>query len=1200
MRSALNQPMDAEIPLTSARGEELDGMIVKLADAGAFERAGVERTAVLTSLRFAVENVGGQPVIRVTSARPVVEPFLNFLLEVDWPQGRMVREYTVLLDPPVFMTEGPSRRDDSADRGAVVEADRALVAPAPIERSASAAEELERADEGREVGDEELLGGADDAVAAAGGAGADAAGEIASLDELQADSASLDAEEGATPLTDASAPNSDARAARAAADGARAAPLDAAAGERRGAGEGSGGSRAGGVRAADAQAPREVQVERGDTLYEIAEDNLAERTTVEQMMLALLDANRAAFINENINLVRAGSILRVPQGTEVRARSQAQALAEIGRQSDLWREYRDNLRGTTANTQLADRSGEASETASEEAAAPVEVAGGGDVADGAGAEAPDDTDASGGLTPEAREILESARAEVRGRDELRIVADDTSSTVGANATVESEENEQDGRLGEIDRQLQLAREELSSSRIEGSDLDDQASELQSTSESLDALVALRQNDIARLETQLAAARANGAEEASGEAAAMDVDAQGDAESDGTESPSVVTTLAGEGGGAVQRAGETGEAGEEAVATADRASEELAAEASAAMGELEEESENAIAAAGDSIEPLGPVDEAEPGAAVTDGEPVASEPATDAGASAPWYASLLQDPVRLGIAGAGALGLIALGALFMRRRARDDEDDLSGFEDGKVEFIDEEESATLQAELDAQSAARVAADKAVADEFAAGAAPADPSPAGTAAAGVAGAAIGAAGLAGAGAAADAAAPDEGEPDKDDTISEVDVYLAYGLHGQAEELLVKANERQPENKLYAAKLLQTYHAQGNAEAFESGAEDFRARFGDTDAAWTDIAAMGRELRPDSAMFLESGAGEVAAEGTARHGASSFDDSDFVLDDGSADVSSSVSRDFSSADESFDFDAEGFVSNEVDGTDPAATSDTIEFGSTLDEAAPTGSLDAKEGEEGFESFELSESTPEADSSDTLDPDDETLLMDQSLDPAFAFDEGDLEATGDFSRIAEELSAEDGSIDFPGFEETAATNEATTDTDRGLSAELSEDDSLDGALLLDGLDADGPPAADAADDAGKGTGPDGLDAGELSEDDLSLDLGQLDEVALDLEDTSIDDSALLDDPALLDESAAGELDDDVDPLDMTVQNELLDGTATPLDSEDEMETMMDLAKAYIDMGDKDSASSALDEVVKSGSPDQVSEAETLLRKIS
>ena len=225
-------------------------------------------------------------------------------------------------------------------------------------------------------------------------------------------------------------------------------------------------------------------------------------------MLALLDANRTAFINENVNLVRAGSILRVPRGAATRARSQAQALAEIGRQGDLWREYRDNLRGTTANTRVADRGAPAADDAPE----PTEVADAG--ADGASGVPLDGSSPAGeenALSPEARQILESAREEVRNRNELRIVAGESSSETGANATDDRETDDQGARLGEIDRQLQLAREELSSSRLEGGELDEQASELQSTSENLDALVALRQNEIARLESQLATARANGDE-----------------------------------------------------------------------------------------------------------------------------------------------------------------------------------------------------------------------------------------------------------------------------------------------------------------------------------------------------------------------------------------------------------------------------------------------------------------------------------------------------------------------------------------------------------------------------------------------------------------------------------------------------------------------------------------------------------------
>jgi len=134
MRSALNQPMSAEIRLSSVQSNDLNGMIVKLASPEAFARAGIDRTDVLSDLEFTVSEAT-QSII-ITSRRPVVEPFLNFLLEVDWASGRMVREYTVLLDPPVFLSPNTSSRSDTAaDSPAFVQRDdTSLVTPTPIQR----------------------------------------------------------------------------------------------------------------------------------------------------------------------------------------------------------------------------------------------------------------------------------------------------------------------------------------------------------------------------------------------------------------------------------------------------------------------------------------------------------------------------------------------------------------------------------------------------------------------------------------------------------------------------------------------------------------------------------------------------------------------------------------------------------------------------------------------------------------------------------------------------------------------------------------------------------------------------------------------------------------------------------------------------------------------------------------------------------
>ena len=90
-KSALNQNFIGDIRLLSVGPEDLDAVRVQLADAEAFGRAGIERPFYLSLLRFEPTVSGtGRPVIRVTSDFPIREPFLNFLIEIDWPQ-RMVQ-----------------------------------------------------------------------------------------------------------------------------------------------------------------------------------------------------------------------------------------------------------------------------------------------------------------------------------------------------------------------------------------------------------------------------------------------------------------------------------------------------------------------------------------------------------------------------------------------------------------------------------------------------------------------------------------------------------------------------------------------------------------------------------------------------------------------------------------------------------------------------------------------------------------------------------------------------------------------------------------------------------------------------------------------------------------------------------------------------------------------------------------------------
>jgi pilus assembly protein FimV len=351
----------------------------------------------------------------------------------------------------------------------------------------------------------------------------------------------------------------------------------------------------------------------------------------------------------------------------------------------------------------------------------------------------------------------------------------------------------------------------------------------------------------------------------------------------------------------------------------------------------------------------------------------------------------------------------------------------------------------------------------------------------------------------------------------------VYLAYGLHGQAEELLTKAIERKPDHPEYVQKLLQTYHAQGNADGFHQAAQKFHNNFGgDSNPDWSAIAVMGQELRPNDALY-SSATDDIASVGVGDYDAPKMQADDFASV-GDNSTTGSISRgDFSSSDATLDISA-----------------------------------------------------------------DESALMDQSLDPAFAFDEGDLDATGDFSQIANELAQEDESIDFPDLVDTGGALGAAVAGAAGLgglaaaSASATDalatgDSTLQDAMSLDGFDISSA----------------GADSGAANDSDESLDFSTTaDDLTLDLD--QLTGEMELDGTEMLDDSVS-----ELEIPDLTADNDqLLTGDVGT--SADEMDTMMDLAKAYIDMGDKDSASSALGEIVKGGSPEQISEAETLLRKIS
>lgn len=128
--SALGQPLNAEVEIVSLQPGEEQDLSARLASAEAFKQAGIDYNPAISGLRFAVERRGGRPLLKITTAQPINEPFLDLLVELQWNTGRLVREYTFLLDPPEYKGPGAIA---AAPAPAPAQPQSASVAPAPAE-----------------------------------------------------------------------------------------------------------------------------------------------------------------------------------------------------------------------------------------------------------------------------------------------------------------------------------------------------------------------------------------------------------------------------------------------------------------------------------------------------------------------------------------------------------------------------------------------------------------------------------------------------------------------------------------------------------------------------------------------------------------------------------------------------------------------------------------------------------------------------------------------------------------------------------------------------------------------------------------------------------------------------------------------------------------------------------------------------------
>lgn len=257
--SALGQPLRAELDVTASR-EELSSLAARVAPIEAFRQANVEYAGVFSSVKFVLDKrADGRPYFRIQTDRAVNEPFIDFLVELSWSSGRLVREYAFLLDPPEMM------KGDAAAP--------AVSAPTAQTPAETTGQPTEAVTESPQVNRSSQV---------PGGGG---------------QKPKLASEEAAVP--------------------------------------------------SDAGKTREVKP--GDTLGKIAAEASPSGVSLDQMLVALFNSNRDAFIGGNMNRLRAGKILNIPEAEKVAAVTTGEAHKIVVAQSAEFNTYRKNLAASAAS-----------------------------------------------------------------------------------------------------------------------------------------------------------------------------------------------------------------------------------------------------------------------------------------------------------------------------------------------------------------------------------------------------------------------------------------------------------------------------------------------------------------------------------------------------------------------------------------------------------------------------------------------------------------------------------------------------------------------------------------------------------------------------------------------------------------------------------------------------------------------------------
>ena len=233
VKSALGQPLRADIDITQITADEASSLKVGVAPASAFQSRNLNYSSILPDVTVTLERrPDGQPYLRLTSSRPVQDAFVDVLLRAYWANGELTRDYTLLFDPPNFQEPQPAT---SIAPQAGPQVSEGLAQPAMVAPAAASAS------------------------------------------------------------------------------------------------------------AAPPAAQRTYTVRKGDTLSSIARGLGIETVSLDQMLAALYRANSGAFIDRNMNLLRAGAVLRIPSAENAQSIPQKQAQQVIIAQSRSFEAYRRRL-----------------------------------------------------------------------------------------------------------------------------------------------------------------------------------------------------------------------------------------------------------------------------------------------------------------------------------------------------------------------------------------------------------------------------------------------------------------------------------------------------------------------------------------------------------------------------------------------------------------------------------------------------------------------------------------------------------------------------------------------------------------------------------------------------------------------------------------------------------------------------------------